>query len=47
MIFHHQLEDWGFKTTHSLLIILGILGVSIAASLISSSTAEKRTKINH
>ncbi|MCT3922971.1 TerC/Alx family metal homeostasis membrane protein [Elizabethkingia anophelis] len=47
MIFHHQLEDWGFKTTHSLLIILGILGSSIAASLISSSTAGKRSKTNH
>lgn len=45
MIFHHQLEDWGFKTTHSLLIILGILGTSIAASLISSSTAGKRSKL--
>lgn len=34
MIFHHQLDDWGFSTTHSLLIIVGILGISILFSLL-------------
>jgi tellurite resistance protein TerC len=33
MIFHTQMEEWGFKTTHSLLIIVLILGTSITASL--------------
>lgn len=34
MIFHHYLEDIGFKTVHSLLIIVAILGTSIIASLL-------------
>lgn len=34
MIFHHQLEDWGFETIHSLLVIVLILGLSIALSLL-------------
>ena len=34
MIFHHQLDNWGFTTTHSLLTILGILGLSILLSVI-------------
>ncbi|WP_417431506.1 TerC/Alx family metal homeostasis membrane protein [Halpernia sp.] len=34
MILHSQMEEWGFKTTHSLLIIIFILGSSIAASLL-------------
>lgn len=34
MLFHHWLQAWGFTTTHSLLIILGILIVSIVASLL-------------
>lgn len=33
MILHTQMDEWGFKTTHSLLIIVLILGTSIAASL--------------
>lgn len=33
MLFHTQLDLWGFKTTHSLLIIVLILGISIIASL--------------
>lgn len=33
MILHSQMDEWGFKTTHSLLIILLILGTSIGASL--------------
>lgn len=34
MILHTQLENIGFKTTHSLLIIVFILGTSIISSLI-------------
>lgn len=34
MIFHSYLQGWGFETTHSLLIIVSILGVSIGASLL-------------
>jgi tellurite resistance protein TerC len=34
MILHTQIDEWGFKTTHSLLIILLILGTSIGASLV-------------
>lgn len=34
MIFHHWLKEIGFQTSHSLYIVLGILVVSIVASLI-------------
>lgn len=34
MIFHSYLEEWGFETTHSLLIIVSILGISIGTSLL-------------
>jgi tellurite resistance protein TerC len=34
MLLEHWLADWGFTTTHSLIIILGILTGSIVASLI-------------
>lgn len=34
MLLHHYLEEWGFETSHSLLIIVGILGISIVASLV-------------
>ena len=34
MIFHHSLEDWGFQTFHSLIIIVSILAISVLASLI-------------
>ncbi|QCX54243.1 TerC/Alx family metal homeostasis membrane protein [Elizabethkingia sp. JS20170427COW] len=44
MLFHHQLDDWGFKTTDSLFIILGILTISIVASLLST-TMEKQKRI--
>ena len=33
MIFHSYLHEWGFETTHSLLIIVTILGLSIVTSL--------------
>lgn len=34
MLLEHWLEQWGFTTTHSLLVIVGILAISIVASLI-------------
>lgn len=34
MLAHHWLEEWGFSNVHSLLVIVGILGISIAASLL-------------
>lgn len=34
MLAHHWLTDWGFTTIHSLFVILGILTVSVVASLI-------------
>lgn len=34
MLGHHWLSDWGFKTSHSLYIILFILTVSVVASLV-------------
>ena len=34
MILHSYLHEWGFTTSHSLMIILGILSVSIFASLL-------------
>ncbi len=33
MLAHHWLEQWGFETIHSLLVIFGILAVSILASV--------------
>ncbi|MCC2591632.1 TerC/Alx family metal homeostasis membrane protein [Chryseobacterium sp. MFBS3-17] len=43
MIFHSYLEEWGFETTHSLLIIVSILGISIGASLLFPVTKKNRT----
>ncbi len=34
MLAHHWLTEWGFTNVHSLLVIVGILGISIAASLL-------------
>lgn len=34
MLLEHWLAEWGFTTTHSLIIILGILSISIIASLV-------------
>ena len=34
MLFHTILEAWGFKTQYSLFVIVGILGVSVGASLL-------------
>jgi tellurite resistance protein TerC len=33
MLAHHWLTLWGFTTIHSLFVILGILTVSVVASL--------------
>ena len=41
MLGHHWLAMWGFKTMHSLFIILGILTVSVVASLMFPKKAEK------
>ncbi len=42
MLFHHYLDEIGFKTTHSLLIILGILGTSVVASLLNPIKVKDR-----
>ncbi len=42
MIFHHYLEMWGFSTTHSLIIIVGILGFSIFFSLVFPEHKKER-----
>ncbi|SFH88052.1 TerC/Alx family metal homeostasis membrane protein [Halpernia frigidisoli] len=42
MIFHTQMEEWGFKTTHSLLIILLILGTSVGTSLAYPKSEKER-----
>lgn len=42
MIFHHQLDDFGFKTSHSLLIIVGILALSIITSLMFPEQKKER-----
>ncbi|MCT1531869.1 TerC/Alx family metal homeostasis membrane protein [Sphingobacterium daejeonense] len=34
MLLHSYLKDWGFTTTHSLIVIVGILALSIIASLV-------------
>jgi tellurite resistance protein TerC len=45
MLLHVQLTEWGFTTIHSLLVIIGILGTSIAASLIWPDPSRKKRKI--
>lgn len=34
MLLHNWLKDWGFTTTHSLIVILSILVLSVVASLV-------------
>lgn len=41
MLAHHWLEAWGFTNVHSLLVIVGILVVSIAASLLFPPKEDK------
>jgi len=45
MLLHVQLSEWGFTTVHSLLVIVGILGISVAASLIWPQKSNKKTKV--
>ena len=42
MIFHNYLEDWGFGTSHSLIVIVSILGISILASLAFPEQVKER-----
>jgi len=44
MLLHVQLDELGFTTIHSLLVIVGILGVSVAASLIWPDRSRKKLK---
>lgn len=44
MLLHDWLYDWGFTTTHSLIIILGILSLSIVASLVFPKKDEPAIK---
>ncbi|WP_018674498.1 TerC/Alx family metal homeostasis membrane protein [Riemerella columbina] len=43
MLLHHQLDDLGFTTTHSLIVIVSILAISIIASLLTTS---KKVKVD-
>jgi tellurite resistance protein TerC len=45
MLAHGYLEEIGFTTVHSLFVILGILGVSVAASLIWPDKSRKKKKV--
>jgi tellurite resistance protein TerC len=44
MLLHIQLDQWGFTTLHSLAVIVGILSVSIIASLIWPDKGRKTKK---
>ncbi|MGI6341685.1 MAG: TerC/Alx family metal homeostasis membrane protein [Bacteroidales bacterium] len=46
MLFHNWLSEIGFETIHSLYVILGIIGISIALSLLfpEKKTSEVKTK---
>ncbi len=44
MLLHVQLTDIGFTTLHSLMVIVGILGISVAASLIWPDKSRKKRK---
>ncbi len=45
MIFHHQLKEWGFHASQSLIVILVILVGSVVASLVFPKPAKKE-KLN-
>jgi len=45
MLLHVQLKEWGFTTIHSLMIVVGILAVSILASLIWPDRSRKNMKV--
>ncbi|WP_257657193.1 TerC family protein [Parapedobacter lycopersici] len=40
MLLHHWLSEWGFTTAHSLIVIVGILAISVIASLMFPKKAE-------
>ena len=42
MLFHNYLDDLGFSTTHSLIVIVSILGLSILTSLIFPENPKHR-----
>lgn len=42
MLLHSYLERWGFTTIHSLLVIVGILGISIFTSLLFPEQKKER-----
>lgn len=42
MLLHHWLTDWGFTTSHSLIVIVSILAISVVASLVFP----KKEKVN-
>lgn len=42
MLAHDYLKEWGFTTNHSLMIILGILSISIFASLLIPEKKEEK-----
>jgi len=44
MLLHVQLSEWGFTTIHSLMVILGILGTSILASILWPDKSRKKRK---
>ncbi len=47
MILHHYLDELGFSTTHSLVVIVGILGLSIFFSLVfPEQKKERKLKFN-
>jgi tellurite resistance protein TerC len=45
MLLHVQLHDLGFTTVHSLIVIVSILSISIAASLIWPDKSRKKRKV--
>jgi len=47
MLLHVQLKEAGFTTIHSLLVIVGILGISVAASLIWPDKSRKKRQVVH
>jgi tellurite resistance protein TerC len=47
MLLHHFLEEWGFKTEYSLFVIVGILGISIGASLLFPKKKTEATLKSH
>lgn len=44
MLAHHWLTEWGFTNVHSLLVIVGILGVSVILSLVFPPKEESASR---